>query len=66
MDALVKAGIIDVEIVEEGRHCEVLVVGTLKVGQETATREATCDLGALGSPYGRQSYPRTCEGTTVQ
>ena len=66
MDALVKACIIDVEIVEEGCHCEVLVVGSLKVGRETATRETTCDLGALGSPYGRQSYPRTCEGTTVQ
>ena len=66
MDALVKAGIIDVEIVEEGCHCEVLVLGTLKVGRETATREATCDLGAFGSPYGRHLYPRTCEGTTVQ
>ena len=54
MDALVKVGIIDVEILEEGCPCEVLVVGTLKVGRETATREATCDLGALGSPYGRR------------
>ena len=52
MDALVKAGIIDVEIMKKGCHCEVLVVGTPKVGRETATREATCDLGALGSPYG--------------
>ena len=50
-----KAGIIDVEVLEEGYHCEVLVVETLKVGRETTTREATCDVGALGSPYSRPS-----------
>ena len=38
---------IDAGVLEEDCHREVLVVGALKVGRETATREATCDLGCI-------------------
>ena len=57
---LVEADIIDAEVLEEGCHREVLAVGPLNVGRETAAREATCtvDTSTQGPAKVRQFSER--------